>query len=386
MRYWHPLSDETARAVRDWQPDEVVLLPLYPQYSTTTTGSSLTAWREAAARVGLVADTTVCAATRPTRASSPPRLRCCARRVHAAREQLDPTTRLRVLFSAHGLPERSCGAAIRTSGRSSRPSRTCWRTGARRLDWVICYQSRATPQHWIGPSTEAEIERAAHDGVAVLVVPIAFVSEHSETLVELDIDYRALAERLGVPGYFRVPTQNADPAFIAAWRIWSGARARTVQACAAMPADGSARADRSLCPLAMTIGFLAVLYPWTKAFHVIAMIAWMAGMFYLPRLFVYHCELRPGSAESERFKVMERRLLKQIINPAMIATWTFGILLVLTPGIIDWSAGWWHVKLAMVLLMSGFHGAMSRWRRDFLEDRNTRPQRSTASPTRCRRC
>ena len=105
------------------------------------------------------------------------------------------------------------------------------------------------------------------------------------------------------------------------------------------------------------------------------MIAWMAGMFYLPRLFVYHCELRPGSAESERFKVMERRLLKQIINPAMIATWTFGILLVLTPGIIDWSAGWWHVKLAMVLLMSGFHGAMSRWRRDFLEDRNTRPQR-----------
>jgi len=125
----------------------------------------------------------------------------------------------------------------------------------------------------------------------------------------------------------------------------------------------------------MTIGFLTVLYPWTKAFHVMAMVAWMAGMFYLPRLYVYHCDLRPGSAESERFKVMERRLLKQIINPAMIATWTFGILLVLTPGIITWPAGWWHVKLAMVLLMSGFHGAMSGWRRAFLEDRNRRSQR-----------
>ena len=106
---------------------------------------------------------------------------------------------------------------------------------------MICYQSRATPQHWIGPSTEAEIERAAHDGVAVLVVPIAFVSEHSETLVELDVDYRALAERLGVPGYFRVPTQNSDPAFIAALAdLVRRARARG-PACAAMRADASAR-------------------------------------------------------------------------------------------------------------------------------------------------
>jgi putative membrane protein len=119
----------------------------------------------------------------------------------------------------------------------------------------------------------------------------------------------------------------------------------------------------------------ALLYPWTKALHVVSMVAWMAGMFYLPRLFVYHCDLRPGSAESERFKVMERRLLRQIINPAMIATWVFGVILVLTPGVIDWSWGWWHVKLAAVLLMSGFHGMMSRWRRDFLADRNVRPQR-----------
>src|SRR5579883_3114069 len=120
---------------------------------------------------------------------------------------------------------------------------------------------------------------------------------------------------------------------------------------------------------------LISLYPWIKAFHVIAMVAWMAGMFYLPRLYVYHCDTRPGSAESERFKVMERRLLKQIINPAMIATFFFGILLVLTPGVIDWSWGWWHVKLAAVLALSAFHGMCVRWRRDFLEDRNTRSPR-----------
>ena len=117
------------------------------------------------------------------------------------------------------------------------------------------------------------------------------------------------------------------------------------------------------------------MYLWIKALHIIAVIAWMAGMLYLPRLFVYHCEAEPGSKQSETFKVMERRLLRAIINPAMIATWTFGVLLVLTPGIIRWTAGWWHVKLAAVLLLSGFHGALSRWRRDFLEDRNTRPQR-----------
>jgi putative membrane protein len=125
----------------------------------------------------------------------------------------------------------------------------------------------------------------------------------------------------------------------------------------------------------MTIDALAWLYPWTKALHVIAMVAWMAGMFYLPRLFVYHCDTAPGSVGSERFKVMEWRLFKQIINPAMIATWVFGIMLVLTPGVVDWSSGWWHVKLAAVLAMSGFHGALSKWRRQFMDDANTRPQR-----------
>lgn len=126
----------------------------------------------------------------------------------------------------------------------------------------------------------------------------------------------------------------------------------------------------------MTIPALAAFYPWTKALHIIAVIAWMSGLFYLPRLYVYHCEVPRGSPESERFKVMERRLLKQITTPAMIAAWIFGILLVLTPGVVNLqTAGWFHVKLLAVLLMSGFHGAASKWRRDFLQDRNQRSAR-----------
>ena len=105
MRYWHPFSDETAQAVRDWQPDEVVLLPLYPHYSTTTTGSSLTAWREAAARAGLVADTVTSAAIRPMRPMSPPRPACLLTAYDEARSGSIRRVRLRVLFSAHGLPE-----------------------------------------------------------------------------------------------------------------------------------------------------------------------------------------------------------------------------------------------------------------------------------------
>lgn len=120
---------------------------------------------------------------------------------------------------------------------------------------------------------------------------------------------------------------------------------------------------------------MTALYPWVKAFHVVSVIAWMAGVLYLPRLFVYHCDTRSGTAESERFKVMESRLLRQIIMPAMMAAWVLGLALALTPGVIDWHAGWWHVKLLSVLGLSGFTGALGRWRRDFLEERNTRSQR-----------
>lgn len=126
----------------------------------------------------------------------------------------------------------------------------------------------------------------------------------------------------------------------------------------------------------MIASFLAAAYPWTKSFHVISVIAWMAATFYLPRLYVYHCGVPRGSAESERFKIMERRLYKQIMNPAMHSAWSFGLLLVLTPGVVAWSPfNWWHVKFAAALSMTGFHVACSRWRRAFLEDRNRRSER-----------
>ncbi len=125
----------------------------------------------------------------------------------------------------------------------------------------------------------------------------------------------------------------------------------------------------------MTIPALLPWFRWELALHIICFTAWMAGLFYLPRLYVYHCQVKPGSAESERFKVMERRLLKQITTPAMIATWLLGILLILTPGAVDWHAAWWWTKLLGVLLMSGFHGACSKWRRNFLNDANVKPER-----------
>ncbi len=123
--------------------------------------------------------------------------------------------------------------------------------------------------------------------------------------------------------------------------------------------------------------FLVSAYPWVKALHVVSVISWMAGMFYLPRLYVYHAEqAEVGSQMSETFKVMERRLLRAIINPAMIATWTFGLIMVFTPGIIDWSEIWPWIKAAMVITMSGFHGWLSARRREFERDANTRSGRT----------
>jgi putative membrane protein len=117
------------------------------------------------------------------------------------------------------------------------------------------------------------------------------------------------------------------------------------------------------------------LYPWIKALHVIGVIAWIAGMLYLPRLYVYHCGAAPGSVQSETFKTMERRLLRGIVNPAMIASWVFGIALLLSPEAPDWREGWLLAKIALVLVLSGMHGLYARWRKDFEADRNTRPAR-----------
>jgi protoporphyrinogen IX oxidase len=127
----------------------------------------------------------------------------------------------------------------------------------------------------------------------------------------------------------------------------------------------------------MVTGFLTDWYLVIKALHVISIIAWMAGLFYLPRLYVYHAEqVQAGSRTDAMFQTMERRLLRAIMNPAMIAAWVFGLALVSTPGVVDWSAPWSWVKAVSVVLMTGFHGWLSARRKDFAEGRNIRSGRT----------
>ncbi len=217
MRYWHPFIEAAAEQVRAFDPDKIALLPLYPQYSTTTTASSLKEWHRAAAEIGLEA---------PTRAV------CCypeeegyitglvgiiAPAIEEARRQTASGAEPRVLFSAHGLPKKIINAGDPYQWQIERTAAATARVLALSSpDWTVCYQSRIGPLEWIGPSLDDELTRAARDGVPVVVVPVAFVSEHSETLFELDIEYRKMAQRLGVPAYIRVPTIGVDKSFISA--------------------------------------------------------------------------------------------------------------------------------------------------------------------------
>jgi protoporphyrin/coproporphyrin ferrochelatase len=216
MRYWHPFSEEAARAVRDWGATEVVLLPLYPQFSTTTTGSSAAAWTGAARAAGLRLPTTTICCWHSDGGFVSATAALVRRAWDEARSGLPDGTGLRVLFSAHGLPESIVKRGDPYQWQVERTvAAVVERLGIEGLDHQVCYHSRVTPQKWLGPSTEEALEKAAADKAAVLVCPIAFVSEHSETLVELDVEYKELAHKLGVPGYFRAPTQNSDAGFIA---------------------------------------------------------------------------------------------------------------------------------------------------------------------------
>jgi len=211
MRYWRPRADVQVAAVKRWDPDRILLLPLYPQYSTTTTGSSVTEWQHEAKRAGLAVPTIslCCYPNNPGFAAA------VATRIKAGLGEFG-AQRPRVLFSAHGLPKKIVDAGDPYQGQVEQSvAAVLAELALPDLDWVICYQSRVGPMEWIGPSTEAEVLRAGAEGVALLVVPIAFVSEHSETLVELDIEYRELAHEKGVPAYVRVPTVDADAHFIA---------------------------------------------------------------------------------------------------------------------------------------------------------------------------
>lgn len=212
MRCWHPFATQAAQAIKTWGADRIVLLPLYPQFSTTTTASSFADWDAVARRVGLAVPTTRV---------------CCfpdvAGFIEAERELIletftkaKPGVDYRLLLSAHGLPKRTIAKGDPYQWQVGRTARAIVDALAMEsLDWSICYQSRVGPLEWIGPATDAEIRRAGADGKGVIVAPIAFVSEHSETLVELDIDYRHLAKEVGIPTYIRVPTVGTHPLFIA---------------------------------------------------------------------------------------------------------------------------------------------------------------------------
>jgi protoporphyrinogen IX oxidase len=122
-------------------------------------------------------------------------------------------------------------------------------------------------------------------------------------------------------------------------------------------------------------GWLAAAYPWIKSIHIISMVAWMAGLLYLPRLYVYHAMAPAGSDRSTTFKVMERRLLSAIMNPAMVTTWLFGLVLAATPGVVDWRMGWIWAKLALVATLTFFHGLLARWQSAFAADHNSHSAR-----------
>ncbi len=211
MRYWHPMSEETVQAVKAFGPDKIVLLPLYPQYSTTTTASSLKEWHAQAAARGLKC---------PTRAiccypADPGLIRGQAALIGPALAEAKNHGRPRILFSAHGLPKKIVARGDPYPWQVEQTARTVVEIlDSPDLDWAVCYQSRIGPLQWIGPSIDEEILRAAGDRVPVVVVPVAFVSEHSETLVELDIQYRDMAHELKVPHYVRVPALGVQEDFI----------------------------------------------------------------------------------------------------------------------------------------------------------------------------
>jgi ferrochelatase len=212
MRYWHPFSDGAARAVKAYNPDKIVLLPLYPQFSTTTTASSLKDWKRAARKAGL--DTPV--AEIHCYPEEPGFITAAAAKIRAALQDAPAGPGWRLLLSAHGLPQRIIDRGDPYQRQVEQTAATIVRELAMpELDAIVCYQSRVGRLKWIEPATDAEIRRAGRDGKRVIVAPIAFVSEHSETLVELDIEYRHLAAHSGVPDYRRAATVGDDAAFIA---------------------------------------------------------------------------------------------------------------------------------------------------------------------------
>ena len=237
MRYWSPLTEQTAVEVAAFAPDEIVLLPLYPQFSTTTTESSLKRWAEVYAGPGV--SRTVCCYP-----EAPGWIDAQAAGVKAKLAEAGDRP-VRVLFSAHGIPESLI--AKKGDPYQEQIESTCAAIAARAglTDWSICYQSRVGPMKWLGPSTPEAIAQAGRDGVGVVVAPVAFVSEHIETLVELDIEYAELAHGLGVAPYLRSPAVGLAAPFIGAL---ADAAAEALGRNGVAPFGPGCRGDWKACP------------------------------------------------------------------------------------------------------------------------------------------
>lgn len=219
MRYWHPMSPQVVREVRDWGADEIVILPLYPQFSTTTTWSSLEVWNKAMFEAGYERPTsTICCY--PMNKGF---IKASASNIAEQYKQAlkDGYESPRILFSAHGLPESIINNGDPYQWQCEQTAEAITdelvkilKTKRKDIDYQYCYQSRVGPKKWIGPSTEEALEKAAHDKKAVIIYPHAFTQEHVETLVELDIEYREEAEKMGQHGYYRAQTVGTHPEFI----------------------------------------------------------------------------------------------------------------------------------------------------------------------------
>lgn len=212
MRYWHPFSYETIEEVRKFTPEEVILLPLYPQFSTTTSKSSMDDWNKVAKNKLTVPTKAICSYHRQENF-----ITAHVDRIRKYYEEASTVCNPRILFSAHGLPEKIIQKGDPYQKQIEETAAAIVsKLAIKDLDFIVCYQSRVGRLKWIEPSTDQEINRAGQDGVGVIIVPIAFVSEHSETLVELDIEYRELAMKCGVKSYLRVPALGDDKNFIKA--------------------------------------------------------------------------------------------------------------------------------------------------------------------------
>jgi protoporphyrin/coproporphyrin ferrochelatase len=211
MRYWHPMSDETAGDVAEWGAEHVVLLPLYPQFSTTTTESSIRDWSRAVAAIGYKVPTAVmcCYPVQPDYVAAQARL---------LRAELRQTPGpVKVLFSAHGLPVKFIEGGDPYQWQIEQGAEAIAKeSGLGATDYRVCYQSRVGRLEWLGPSLDQALTEAARHSANVVVMPISFVSEHSETLVELDIEYKEIAANLGIGHYRRVRTLTADAGYITA--------------------------------------------------------------------------------------------------------------------------------------------------------------------------